>query len=67
MKCDWDIRSGQAVTFSHWNVASGEPNGGTAENCAQMLQFGTWNDANCNDFNQDTLCEKILTSGLIFI
>ncbi len=36
---------------------AGEPNGGTAENCAQIWDAGGWNDAGCGNTCK-FVCEK---------
>ncbi len=44
----WGWSDGASTTYTHWG--SGEPNGGTDEDCAQMnwpLGSGSWNDADC--------------------
>ena len=56
--------SGQVLNYTNWH--SGEPNGGVSESCALMLQDGTWNDGTCSDSQEDTLCEKLLTTTGIF-
>lgn len=38
---------GTAMSFSAWS--SGEPNGGTSENCVQMTPTGYWNDLSCTE------------------
>lgn len=35
------------TTVAFGNFASGEPNGGTNENCVQMTATSTWNDLSC--------------------
>ncbi len=49
---DWVWEDGSPSRFEYWNWATGEPNGGTGENCAMMyVQFydwhGRWNDESC--------------------
>ncbi len=56
---NWRWASGDTVTFTNW--ASGEPNGGEGENCAEMYttgaKAGRWNDANC-DGGKPFVCES---------
>jgi len=50
---DWEWSAGDAVSFTNWE--SGEPNGGTSENCVEMYHdgaaphiHGIWNDLDCS-------------------
>ncbi|XP_020833864.1 C-type lectin domain family 4 member G isoform X3 [Phascolarctos cinereus] len=48
---------GTKLTFSYWN--EGEPNDSRRnENCIMMLYSGRWNDAPCNNLNDNWICEK---------
>ncbi|XP_006869054.1 PREDICTED: C-type lectin domain family 4 member G [Chrysochloris asiatica] len=48
---------GVQLNFSHWNV--GEPNDSRGvENCIMMLRTGLWNDAPCDNENDNWICEK---------
>uniref|UniRef100_A0A4X2JUH5 C-type lectin domain-containing protein n=1 Tax=Vombatus ursinus TaxID=29139 RepID=A0A4X2JUH5_VOMUR len=48
---------GTKLTFSYWN--EGEPNDSRRnENCIMMLYSGRWNDASCNNLNDNWICEK---------
>lgn len=38
----WEWVTGEAWSYTNWN--SGEPNGGTGENCAHYFVGTTWND-----------------------
>ncbi len=52
----WVWSDGWTGSYTHWN--SGEPNGGTAENCAELnwrQGTGLWNDSTCDD---DTLGKR---------
>jgi hypothetical protein len=50
----WD--SGSASSYTNWDPAYGEPNGGTSENCGLLVASTKWYDVGCfNSFN--TLCE----------
>ena len=40
----WAWPTCEAFTYTNWNT--GEPNGGTGENCLQVYATGTWNDWN---------------------
>ncbi|VDI37492.1 Hypothetical predicted protein [Mytilus galloprovincialis] len=56
-----DLKDGQWIwmadfspfTYVNWHKGSGEPNGGTKENCLNLLNYqkykGTWNDLPCGD------------------
>ncbi|KAI4583921.1 hypothetical protein MJG53_007200 [Ovis ammon polii x Ovis aries] len=51
---------GVALSFSHWN--RGEPNDSMGrEDCIMMLRTGMWNDAPCNNENDNWICEKRLS------
>ena len=51
----WSNPAGQCKTFTQWN--SGEPNGGTRESCAQLLNGnGNWNDVPCGN-KYVSICE----------
>ncbi len=51
MHCDvcvqgvWKWSDGTALNYTHWG--SGEPNGGTSQNCMYMRTDQTWDDLNC--------------------
>ncbi|XP_074140076.1 C-type lectin domain family 4 member G [Sminthopsis crassicaudata] len=48
---------GSKLTFSYWNI--GEPNDSRRnENCIMILYTGRWNDAPCNNLNDNWICEK---------
>ncbi|XP_036594991.1 C-type lectin domain family 4 member G isoform X2 [Trichosurus vulpecula] len=48
---------GTKLTFSYWN--EGEPNDSRRnENCIMLLYTGRWNDAPCNNLNDNWICEK---------
>ncbi len=56
----WGWSDGSGSTYDNWS--SGEPNGGSSENCAQLnwpLESGEWNDADCYDTSSDKgyVCE----------
>ena len=42
----WEWVTGEAWSYTNWN--SGEPNGGTGENCAHYFVGTTWNDTICS-------------------
>ena len=45
---------------SHWN--RGEPNDSMGrEDCIMMLRTGMWNDAPCDNENDNWICEKRLS------
>ena len=48
-------RRREQYTFTSWN--SGEPNGGTSENCGATRKDGRWNDRQCSD-TLKYVCEK---------
>uniref|UniRef100_A0A8B9Y3W4 C-type lectin domain family 4 member G n=1 Tax=Bos mutus grunniens TaxID=30521 RepID=A0A8B9Y3W4_BOSMU len=51
---------GVALSFSHWN--RGEPNDSMGrEDCIMMLRTGMWNDAPCDNENDNWICEKRLS------
>lgn len=50
----WVWSDGASSTYTNW---SGEPNGGTAQDCAMVSQAdGAWSDESCSDKNV-TVCE----------
>ncbi|XP_065327299.1 CD209 antigen-like protein E [Pelmatolapia mariae] len=54
----WKWVDGNRTSTSYWN--SGEPNGGTNENCGEIKIYNSensWNDATCSD-RQFWICEK---------
>lgn len=57
----WD--SGEALTYSNWNIATGEPNNTGNEDYVNMNQFGpvslgSWNDLPA-DFNLQSIIEIV--------
>ena len=49
---EWAWEDGSPSGFESWNLATGEPNGGTSENCGMMYVqlydwHGRWNDESC--------------------
>jgi len=50
--------SGSSATYTNFN--SGEPNGGTGENCVYLsTSSGGWNDVGCTWLAR-TMCEKVV-------
>ena len=50
--------TGSTMSYTNWN--SGEPNGGTNENCIIMVASnGVWVDVSCNGA-YSTMCEKVV-------
>ncbi|XP_062610971.1 hepatic lectin-like, partial [Saccostrea cucullata] len=50
------VHSNTTLNYTHWDT--GEPNnGGTGENCVELLPEGVWNDNNC-DSSHYYVCEK---------
>jgi len=57
----WGWSDGAGVTYTNWS--SGEPNGGSTENCAQLnwpLGTGAWNDTDCYSTGSERgyICER---------
>jgi len=50
----WAWNDGTPFSFTNWE--SGEPNGGSSENCVQLYSQGTWNDAAC-DSTDNLACQ----------
>ena len=47
----WVWSDGSPPSYSNWEPTTTEPNGGTSENCGQLLRFYpayTWNDEPCD-------------------
>ncbi len=39
---------GAAMTYTNWDAASAQPNGGTSATCLMLLDDGTWGSAVCS-------------------
>ncbi|MDP7491508.1 MAG: C-type lectin domain-containing protein [Candidatus Undinarchaeales archaeon] len=51
----WTWVEGVSNAFAKWK--SGEPNGGTGENCVEVYSNGVWNDEKCTD-KHEGICES---------
>ncbi|XP_033097160.1 mucin-12-like [Anneissia japonica] len=57
---EW-LDNGECSNFTVWN--SGEPNGGTSENCVDQETNSNWNDLNC-DSTIGAVCEMFVDSEI---
>ena len=57
---NWVLSStGSKMNYTNWN--SGEPTGGTTQNCVRMNVSGVWYDTDCTKSFR-AMCEKALQS-----
>jgi hypothetical protein len=55
----WVWEDGEPFSFSNWG--SGEPNGGTSENCLDFDYYGIWNDIPCTqNYERAFICASPL-------
>ncbi|MBN2499055.1 MAG: hypothetical protein JXR96_30980 [Deltaproteobacteria bacterium] len=61
----WVWEDGSQPGYENWDPSNDEPNGGTAENCAEVYDNGRWNDRRC-DRDRPFVCERVPCPGDVF-